>query len=242
MKQALALVEPVRAEDKDRCLAFIARAIAKTDTGRAVALADAMNGPTPVHERVKTAIAYKIGADRPDEAIRIIESIKRDNAGRWQAEAFGWLAVALAPRDRTRAFALIDRALDMITDDSIAAATVHGLRDAGGRARRRLRAADRLPRHGERRHASDRRPARRLAQPIPFTKLRYVTLATISLALLDPDTARTVLKQIEAHCNSVGLNPAALPNDRGRWLMASALADLEKAKTLFEAELAALHE
>ena len=95
LKKALvALVEPVQAQDKDRCLAFIARAIARTDTVRAVAMADAMDSPVPIYQRVKTAIAYKIGADRPDEAIRIIESIKRDNADRWQAEAFGWLAVA----------------------------------------------------------------------------------------------------------------------------------------------------
>ena len=181
-------------------------------------------------------------ADRPDEAIKIIESIKRDNAGRWQAEAFGWLAVALAPRDRARAFALIDRALDMITDDSIAVDNVNGLRDAGGRAHRRLRAANRLPRHGERRHASDRCPARQLAQPISYKKLQFVSLATIDLALLDPGMARTVLKQVEAHCRSVGLNPAGFANDRGRWLMAWALADLEKAETLFEAELAALDE
>jgi hypothetical protein len=44
------------------------------------------------------------------------------------------------------------------------------------------------------------------------------------------------------NCNSVGLNPAGFPNDRGRWLMASALADLEKGEKLFEAELASLDE
>ena len=126
LNKALALVEPVQAADRDRCMAFIARAIARTDTDRAVAMADAMDSPVPIHERVKTAIAYKIGADRPDEAIRIIESIKRADAGGWQAEAFGWLAVALAPHDRTRAFGLIDLALDLITDDSIAVETSTG--------------------------------------------------------------------------------------------------------------------
>ena len=165
LKKALALVEPITAEDKDRYLAFIARAIAKTDTARAVALADEMNGPVPVHERVKTAIAYKIGADRPDEAIKIIEGIKRDDAGRWQAEAFGWLAVALAPRDRARAFAT-DRPCPGHDDRRFHYGRRRrlGRRDAGGRARRRPRKPDRLPRHGERRHAGDGRPARQLEQ------------------------------------------------------------------------------
>ena len=239
LKQALALVEEVRAEDKDRCLAFIARAIARTDTVQAVALADEINGPEPVHERVKTAIAYKIGADRPDQAIKIIESIQRDNARRWQAEAFGWLAVALAPRDRTRAFALIDRALDMITEDSLTVAPSTGYEMlAAAHVADCARQIDYPDMQSVVMRVIAARPVNWRADS--FTMLRYVTLATISLALLDPGAARTELNQIEVHCNSVGLNPAAFPNDRGRWLIASALTDLEKAKTLFEAELADL--
>ena len=53
-----------------------------------------------IHERVRTAIAYKIGAAKPDEAIRMIEKMKSDQPARWQAEAFAWLAVTLAPHDR----------------------------------------------------------------------------------------------------------------------------------------------
>ena len=77
-----------------------------------------MGGRAFDHELARTEIAYKIGADRPDEAIKIIEGMKREPrwAARWQAEAFGWLAVALSPRDRARAFGLIDRALAMMID------------------------------------------------------------------------------------------------------------------------------
>ena len=78
---------------------------------------DTVGGNAFYHELARTAIAYKIGADRPDEAIKIIEGMKRNQwAANWQAEAFGWLAVALAPRDRARAFGLIDRALAMMID------------------------------------------------------------------------------------------------------------------------------
>jgi RNA polymerase sigma factor (sigma-70 family) len=241
LKKAMDLVEPVGAQEKDRCLAFIARAIAKTDTAQAVALANKMDGPNPVHERVKTAIAYKIGADRPDEAIKIIESINRDNARRWQAEAFGWLAVALEPRDRGRALALIDRALNMITDGSIAAESTTGYEML---AAAHIAACARQIGYPDMESVVMRIIAARPGnwRGDAFTKLRFVSLATIELALLDPGCARTVLKQIEAQCHSVGLNPAGFANDRGRWLIASALADLEKAKTLCEAELAALDE
>ena len=59
----------------------IAVAIAKTDTKQAVALLDAVGGPAFDHELARTAIAYKIGADRPDEAIKIIEGINRNRGG-----------------------------------------------------------------------------------------------------------------------------------------------------------------
>jgi RNA polymerase sigma factor (sigma-70 family) len=241
LKDALALIDPVRPEDKDRCLAFIARAIARTDTVRAVALADEMNSTAPIHERVKTAIAYKIGADRPDEAIRIIESLKRDNASRWQAEAFGWLAVALAPRDRARAFGLIDRALDMITDNSIAASPSTGYEMV---AASHIAACARRIGYNDMESVVMRVIAARPAvwNGASFKKLQFVSLATIELALLDPGMARTALDQTAANCKSVGIDPAAFPNDRGRWLLASALVDLEKAETLFETELAALGE
>ncbi len=94
LKRALDLVQPIQADDTDRFVAYVARAIAQTDTNRGVALADEMNGETRVAERVKTAIAYRIGAERPDEAVRIIEDMKREHSARWQAEALAWLAVA----------------------------------------------------------------------------------------------------------------------------------------------------
>ena len=64
------------------------------------------------------------------------------------------------------------------------------------------------------------------------------TIAAIPLALVDPGAARTVLQQIEERS---GLDPVALAKVAGEnWLRAWALVDLEKAATLFEAELAAL--
>ena len=85
---------------------FVAAAIAEKDSARAVALADAMAGNGPYPDRTKTEIASRIGADRPDEAIRIIEGMNSFAADYMRAEAFAWLAIAVAPRDRPRAFAL----------------------------------------------------------------------------------------------------------------------------------------
>ena len=113
-------IEPIQAENRTVAALTaraIAAAIATTDTKRAVDLVETVGGNAFYHEMARTAIAYRIGPDHPDEAIRIIEGMKRDPwPTSWQAEAFGWLAVALAPRDRARANALIDRALAMMID------------------------------------------------------------------------------------------------------------------------------
>ena len=113
---ALALVELIKTENQEgpRHRARIAAAIAKTDTKRAVKLVETVGGNAYFHEMARTAIAYQIGRNHPDDAIRIIRDMKRDPGTIWQAEAFGWLAVALAPRDRARANGLIDQALAMM--------------------------------------------------------------------------------------------------------------------------------
>ena len=242
LKRALALIEPIQAEEKDRNLAFIARAIATTDTARALELADEINGRAPVHERVKTAIAYKIGTDRPDEAVKIIEGMNREHTARWQAEAFGWLAVAVAPRDRARAFALIDRAFAIATDDSATAATSTNSSDEMMLAAAHIAVRARQIGYPDMESVVMRvMAARPLGHPDgPHRQIRFTLFAAISLALLDQGTARTVLEQIEAQSRSGEFDPAALPRTRGAWLLAWALVDVKKATKLFEAELAAV--
>ena len=118
--RALAIIEPFRGRERSGGRPSARPSpprSAATDTKRALDLVDTVDGRGFDHEMARTAIAYRIGRDRPDEAIRIIEGIRRDRWDHeWQAGAFGWLAVALAPRDRPRANGLIDRALTMMID------------------------------------------------------------------------------------------------------------------------------
>ncbi|HZW33819.1 MAG TPA: hypothetical protein VFF52_24065 [Isosphaeraceae bacterium] len=224
--------------EKDRHRAFIAGAIATTDTSRAIALADTVGGLAFYHELVKTEIAYKIGADRLDEAIKIIESIKRDRwDAQWQAGAFGWLAVAVAPRDRKRACALIDRALALMID----------LRDWMGRGDEmtvaaRIAVCARRIGYPDMESVVMRVMAARPTDSPGLSGdrarlMQSVTEAAVPLALIDPGTARTVLEQISARS---GLDPTTLWNVRQPWLTAWALVDLKRAEALFEAELTAL--
>jgi hypothetical protein len=243
VERALALIEPIKTENHEgpRNRARIAAAIATTDTKRAVEIVETVGGNAFYHEMARTAIAYQIGRDRPDQAIKIIEDMKRDPATIWQAEAFSWLAVALAPRDRARASSLIDRALGMMIDqrDWAGRSEWSGGEMAGAAhvalcARRIgypdmesviMRVIAARPTGG--RNASTER-----------TRLvRAIAVSTVSLALVDPAAARTVLEQLESRA---GFDPATEWNTREPWLVAWSLIDLQKAQTVVESALASL--
>ncbi len=237
--RALALVEST--DSKDRYTGFVAAAIAEKDTDRAVALADAMvgNGPYPDHAR--TEIASRIGADRTDEAIRVIDGMKSFMADHARAEAFAWLAMAIAPRDRPRAFALIDRALASPVDHL---ERYESSINSGGATASAARMADaaRLIGYPDMNSVIMRVMTTRL-NPFgsgfqdPAWQIRASTIAAARLALVNPGAARVLLQQLEARS---GLDPAKLAEVAGRDLLrAWALVDLKKAEIVFEAELAA---
>ncbi|MGO9467334.1 MAG: carboxypeptidase regulatory-like domain-containing protein [Isosphaeraceae bacterium] len=238
--RALALLEPIHGND--RYLAFVAAALAEKDPARAVTLADAMAGNGPYPDRARTEIASRIGADRPDEAVRIIEGMKSFAADYMRAEAFAWLAIAIAPRDRPRAFALIDRALASPVDRPRLYES--WINSGGGTASAaHMAAAARQVGYPDMDSVIMRvmttRPS--LSGPRVFDpgmQIRSATMAAIPLALVDPGAARVLLEQLEARS---GLRPDKLADVAGRdWLRAWALVDLKKAETFFEAQLTAI--
>jgi hypothetical protein len=243
VERALALVEPIKTENQEghRNLARIAAAIATTDTRRAVELVEKVGGNASYHEMARTAIAYQIGRDHPDEAIKIIEDMKRDPASIWQAEAFGWLAVALAPRDRSRAHALIDRALDMmIFQRDWAGRSASSGGEMAGAAHvalcaRRIGYPDM---ESVIMRVIAARPTDGCNASAERTRMgRAIAVSTVSLALIDPEAARTVLEKLESRA---GFDLAAEWSTREPWLIAWALVDLRKARAVFESALASL--
>jgi RNA polymerase sigma factor (sigma-70 family) len=243
VERALALVAPIKNENLagPQNRARIAVAIATTNTKRAVELVETIGGNAFFHETARTAIAYQIGRDHPDEAIKIIKDMKRDPATIWQAEAFGWLAVALAPRDRARANALIDQALAMmIFERDWGARSAWSGGEMAGAAHVALCA--RMIGYPDMESVVMRviaaRPTdSRNASTERTTVARAIAVSTVYLALLDPEAARTVLEQLESRA---GFDLAAEWSAREPWLVAWALVDLKKAQAVFESALASL--
>ena len=66
---------------------------------------------------------------------------------------------------------------------------------------------------------------------------RAIAVSTVSLALIDPSAARSVLEQLESRA---GFDLTAEWSTREPWLVAWALIDLQKARAVLEATLASL--
>src|SRR5262249_15985648 len=98
-KRAQALLDANRETDPDgRVPILLAYALAASDPARAVALADALPERSRDRYFIRMEVAYRIGAERPDEALGIVEGMKGREAIGYRAEALGWLAVAGARR------------------------------------------------------------------------------------------------------------------------------------------------
>jgi hypothetical protein len=150
--------------------------------------------------------------------------------------------VAVAPRDRARAWALIDRALAIPIDkpEPFRSWTYFGGATASAAwIAARARQIGYPDMDGAILRVMATRPGGSPgAFQDPAMQILSATIAAVPLALVDPGAARTMLQQIEERS---GLDPIALAKVAGdNWLRAWALVDLEKAGALFEAELAAL--
>ena len=242
--RALALVEPFKGTFPNWWQSNrvnIAIAIARTDPRRAMELVDTTGISALERDVARTAIAYKIGRDRPNAAVDIIEGLAHTQDAIWPAVALGRLAVSRAPRDPARANALIDRGLALMTEDP----SWSGLWTESGGA---MAAAAHIAACARRVDYPDMESAiMRVIAARPCLRLRALkdrshligclTISAVPLALLDPDAARTVLERVES---LGGTDPVSLPNVRGSWLTAWALVDLAKAAAIFEAELVSL--
>ncbi len=159
-----------------------------------------------------------------------------------RAEAFAWLALAVAPRDRARAFTLIDRALASPVDHL---ERYEAWINSGGAmaSAAHMAAAARQIGYPDMESVMMRVMTTRL-NPFgsrlrdPAWQIRAATIAAAGLALVDPGAARVFLQQLE---DRSGLDPAKLAEIAGHdWLRAWALVDLKKAETYFEAQLTAI--
>ena len=169
-QRALSLLKPITSSrnDLDQLRADVAVAGCLQHLDQALAIVAKIESAYTANA-ARLRIAYRLAPTRPTDAIRVAESIA---SGRGvpcekpsKAEALSWVAVAVAPCDKTLACSLIDRAFTilMAPDASGSALNVYGM-FSGWRVRAAFSgspgAADRLSRHGKRRRSCSRLSAK----------------------------------------------------------------------------------
>jgi protocatechuate 3,4-dioxygenase beta subunit len=224
LERAQALLKPLTdPNDKIRFATMVATATMKDDPS--------------LPPRVRMQIAYRLGATDPAAAVRIVDSIQGD--AKTQAEAFAWVAVAVAPRDEKLAYSLIDRSLAVYVDEAKAfqswsnygAPSVFAARVAG--LARKIGYPDR---DSVIARVLAVRQTNRYESPARVTESHLAT--ALILALSDPTTAKQILRAIEPRNAVIGTGYSSIR--RNFWLPAWALADLPHAVELFDRELAGL--
>jgi len=226
--------------EEDRARANIAVAVCLDDLKTALAIVQ--GPPRTVYTRfIKLRIAYRLAPSRPADALRVVENIEERESpyGPMKVQAYGWLATAVAPRDKALACSLIDRGLALSLEKR------SGERSLGATDTNALQAALLAVQASQIGYPDMESVTHRVLAARPTgrreasaTTVLYAsaTMASI-LALADPEAARHILQGIEARGG-----PSAFGDPRtikDRWFKAWILADPRHAMELADQEIAA---
>ncbi len=247
LKRALALLEPItRQNGPDRFRANVAVAICRQNLEQALAIVAKMASAYDANG-ARLRIAYRLAPTRPADAVRVAESMgsspRVPRASEAQAMALGWVAVAVAPRDKPLACSLIDRAFAIIMTPD---ASESSLDYFGGRPA----LAAFLVVQAERSAYPDmesiiyRVLACRPTEKNPSAAARSlesmaseVFMATL-LGLVDPQTARGILESIESLPGTLGFRSNG-PGSAA-WVKAWLLVDAKRGQALFDGAVASI--
>jgi hypothetical protein len=190
-------------------------------------------------QRARVRLASRIAPTRPAEAVRLIETTPSNNGNDdiVKGRAFGWLAVAVAPRDRAQAHGLIDRAFAEFLRP--------GDRSYGGYGGRASRAAvlavlARQIGYPDMQSAEYRVLALRPTNKemwSPAGAQETPVMIALFLGLIDQPLAKSLLRSVEPASDAIGTGGSGVGHRE--WLDAWTLADPEHAVELATRALSA---
>jgi hypothetical protein len=237
--RAMSLFEPLEAgPDKEITLENIAIAIAVENLEKSLELVERLESESNIRDNARLAIAYQLAPTRPEDALRVVDSMNTFSAAKTKAEAYGWLAEVIARRDRQLAWSLIDTSFVLYENS---AQEMGGWSDYGGRgafAARVLVQAHNIG-YPEMGRLIDRalamRPMDDDGSLSPESQRATVIMAKM-LALVDPETARHLVETVAPGIDQ--LTEFGDPGvDASDWHQAWALADLPQVVGFWERRL-----
>jgi Carboxypeptidase regulatory-like domain len=190
-------------------------------------------------QQSRMQLAYSIAAKRPAEAIQLVEKMQTGQSGideYTRASAFGWLAAAIVSSDAKMAHSLIDRAFAIYSRPALGLNTGKGSRSAQAAATAII--ADRIG------YPDMQSLVYRVLATRPTTKdgdspaaaQESCVMMAMYLALIDPQTAKQVLQDIEPASDLIGSGQSGV--GRKEWLKAWALVDPQHALELADQDAA----
>jgi protocatechuate 3,4-dioxygenase beta subunit len=199
-------------------------------------------------DRAKIRMACRMATARPDDAMTLLDGVGASQPGlygseNWEhkAAAFGWVAGAIAPRDKARACALVDRALAGLSaprDPRFGPVYGNGLGaiEAGTLVLQAARIG-----HPDMRAVVGRALAARLCASQSYSPVQSAEcnaqLAAL-LAMADPATARDVLQWLEPQ--SAQLAHPRFTGNCDCWVLAWLVAEPARGRELFQRKLTEL--
>jgi hypothetical protein len=107
-----------RENEKERALARIAGVIAEKDLAKALEIVGRLDKESTQRDNTRMQIAYNLATTRPEDALRVVEGMDTHGATKIKAEALGWMAVVVAPRNPRLARSLIDKSMAVYWDQA----------------------------------------------------------------------------------------------------------------------------
>jgi hypothetical protein len=240
LPRAMSLIEPTdEGFEKDRALAGIAKAIAPQNLEKALELVKRLD--KQFQDRTRMAIAYQLAPARLKDALGVVDSMDTFAALKTKAEAYGWLAAAVAPKDRQTAWSLVDKSISLFEKN---AQEMRGWNSSGGRGAYAARVVTQANAIGypDMRSLIDRVLAMRpLAEEVssPHELQKATVIMAKLLALVDPETARHLLETVAPRIDQYTDFDYSGVVARD-WYQAWALANLAQSVSYWQGQLEAV--
>jgi protocatechuate 3,4-dioxygenase beta subunit len=100
-----------RSNEKERALARLATVIAVQNLDKALQIVGRLDKNSTQRDNTRMQIAYNLAPTRPQDALRVIEGMDAYGATKIKAEAYGWMATAVASRNPQLARSLIEKGM-----------------------------------------------------------------------------------------------------------------------------------
>jgi len=234
LKRALSLLEPVKQRNPRAYSYYVMDVAAAACVERPDESLEMLGRMDPADAAsTQLRIVGHLARARPAEALKVLDGMKDEYADR-KAEACGWLAASVAPRNKDLAFSLIDRGLAALPQSSEKVAVEGGRGSVGAFLAVQARQIGYPDMESVVYRVLALRPTAK-DEPTPWQVFDSSAIMAAVLALADAEAAKEILQGLESRSEAFG--PSGSRTGRENRLKGWALAYVDRAEQRLQTEL-----